>query len=268
MMTRWPIARTILCNTRIADYARSLRLARDRKYQIGGIANFLESDKQGPRLVLRHDVDLPSVGVRPMLAAESALGVSSTWYFRWGTYDEPLMRKILAVGGEVGLHYETLASVLERKGITARSEVTDATLQEARDELRREIDRFRTQLGLTTLTIASHGHPRNQAVRLSNNVLATEEFCREAGVLVEAYSPRLLDHIACYVADTNLLINDGWSYHQSLVAALEAGHHTICFLSHPNHWHYRLRSRPVELAKLALRGVRQEVRTFRPRYEQ
>lgn len=267
MTTRFSLARTIAGNTRIADYAQSLRLARDRGYRIGGVADFHQSDKQGNRLVLRHDVDVPAVGVRPMLAVESALGVGATWYFRWSTYDEPLMRAVLAAGGEVGLHYETLATVLERKGVSTRDGITEAVLQEARNELRREINRFRTQLGLATLTIASHGHPRNQAVRLSNNVLATEEFCREAGVLVEAYSPRLLDHIACYVADTNLLINDGWSYHQSLVAALEAGSRTICFLSHPNHWAYTLGTACADLARLALRGVRNESRTFRPTYD-
>jgi hypothetical protein len=266
MTTRLSHARMIAGNKRIADYAQSLHLAQSRGYRIGGVADFYQSDKQGRRLVLRHDVDVPAVGVRPMLAVESALGASSTWYFRWCTFNEPLMRAVLAAGGEVGLHYETLATVLLRRGITDRASVTEGVLQEAQDELRREIDRFRTQFGIIRLTIASHGHPHNQTVRLSNNVLATEEFCREAGVLVEAYSPRLLEYIDCYIADTSLLINDGWAYHQSLAAALDAGHRTICFLSHPNHWHFTWSTRLMNLGKLALHGVRHLPRSFHPTY--
>jgi len=267
MTTRLSIARTIVGNTRIDDYARSLRLAKERGHRIGGVAAFHQSDKQGRRLILRHDVDVPLIGVRPMLAVETNLGVSATWYFRWCTDDEPLIREVADAGGELGLHYETLANVLVRRGITTRAGVTEAVLQEARDELRREIDRFRAQLGLTTLTIASHGHPRNQVVRVSNNVLATEQFCRDTGVLVEAYSPELLRHVDCYLSDTNLLINSGWAYNVSLAQAIEAGHRRICFLSHPNHWYCTWRTKLVDLGKLALRGVRHQDRSFRPTYD-
>src|SRR5262245_37265097 len=38
-----------------------------------------------PTLILRHDVDQHPRSVRPMLAAERDLGVTSTWYFRWRT---------------------------------------------------------------------------------------------------------------------------------------------------------------------------------------
>ena len=130
-----------------------------------------------------------------------------------------------------------------------------------------EIARFRRRLGLAELTIASHGHPRNQAVRISNNVLATEPFCRDAGVLTEAYSPELLRHFDCYVADTDLLVNGGWAYNVSPAQAIGAGHARICFLSHPNHWHYRWNAKVTALIKLALRGVRHQPRTFRPTYE-
>jgi hypothetical protein len=267
MTTRVSIARTIVGNTRIDDYARSLRLARDRGYRIGGVADFHRSDKQGRRLVLRHDVDVPRVGVRPMLEIESRLGIASTWYFRWRTLDDLLMREVIEAGGEVGLHYETLANVLERRQIHNRANVTEAVLQEARNELRQETDRFRARLGLTSLTIASHGHPRNQAVRISNNVLATEQFCRDAGVLVEAYSPEFLRHVDCYLSDTSLLINSGWAYNVSLAEAVDARHQRICFLSHPNHWYYTWRTKLVDLGKLALRGVRRQERSFHPTYD-
>ncbi len=238
-----------------------------RGYAITGVAGFLHSDRQGLRLVLRHDVDVRGVGVRPMLAIEARLGLASTWYFRWATLDDSLVREIRAAGGEVGLHYETLARVLVRGNIHDQAGVTPEVLAAARGELRGEVDAFRRRLGLDELTIASHGHPRNQEARVSNNVLATADFCREAGVLAEAYAAGFLQDIDCYVADTDLLINDGWAYGITLVGALAAGHRRICFLSHPNHWWHSGSGRIIALLKLVLRGVRRRQRSFRPLYD-
>jgi len=265
--SRFPIARVILKNCRIAEYEHGLRLALERGYQIGGITDFLRTSGQGQWLVLRHDVDEPVLGVREMLRVESRLGVRSTWYFRWSTFDDDLVREVRSHGGEAGLHYETLATVLERHGVVTRDLITPSMMDEARNELRLEVAEFRRRLGLELVTIASHGHARNQRVRLSNNVLVNDAFCQANGIEIEAYSPHILDRIACYVSDTNLLINEGWAYGTTLDDAIESRQLTICFLTHPNHWRYTWPSALRDLAKLTFRGVRYQQRHFRAAYE-
>ena len=62
-----------------------------------------------PVLIVRHDVDQHAGSALAMSDVEVALGLRSTWYFRWRTASRPVIAEIRRRGGEVGLHYETLS---------------------------------------------------------------------------------------------------------------------------------------------------------------
>jgi 2-polyprenyl-3-methyl-5-hydroxy-6-metoxy-1,4-benzoquinol methylase len=119
-----------------------------------------------PTLVLRHDVDQHPRAVRPILAAERRLGVTSTWYFRWRTADPSVIAAVRAAGSAVGLHYETLTRRLLQCGPEVA--VTEELVAECRERLRVEIATFKQLFG-PIRSVCPHGDSRVPGV--SNQVL-------------------------------------------------------------------------------------------------
>lgn len=265
---RLRLAGSIWRNRRITDYAAILDAAISSGYRISGVSEFVRSasDDSGGRLILRHDVDTPHQGVAAMLAAERQRGVRATWYFRWSTCDTASVEAVRAAGGEIGFHYETLATVLTERGIHTAEQVTPEILTEARTRLAEEIDRFKRRFHLGEISIASHGHPHNQQVRLANHILVDDELRKSSGILAEAYDDSILRRVDCYVSDTTPLVNDGWAYNFSAMQGIRAGRRVICFLSHPEHWDLPTLPRIRTLTKALLRGPRHVNRTFQPDY--
>lgn len=79
-------------------------------YQITTVGQYLETQPSGKVLVLRHDVDEQPKNALRMAEAEKELGVLATYYFRRvPKSDHPdVIRKIAAMGHEIGYHYEDL----------------------------------------------------------------------------------------------------------------------------------------------------------------
>ena len=257
----------ILLNRRISNYASYLENAIIKGYILGGIHQFLSRPINSSYIILRHDVDIKDIGVREILDIEKKLGISSSWYFRWSTVNKNTIREIVDAGGEVGLHYETLANICIKYRLSKRTQVTPSIINEARDELKREIDKFRKEFDVPCLTIASHGHPLNTTIRMSNNEIINSEFCHKAGIKAEAYESKILNSIDCYISDTTPIINYGWAYNQSLDEAIIAGKSNICFLSHPNHWIFQPKEKIRLLLKLLIRGVTKQNKIFQPIFE-
>ncbi len=63
-------------------------------------------------LCVRHDVDRPldSSDMRAHLDLEDSLGLRSTWFFKWETFDEGLGRELVARDREIGYHAELLST--------------------------------------------------------------------------------------------------------------------------------------------------------------
>lgn len=79
-------------------------------YRITTVRQFLVARPAGKILVLRHDVDEQPQNALKMAEAEKELGVQATYYFRRvPKSDHPdIIRKIAAMGHEIGYHYEDL----------------------------------------------------------------------------------------------------------------------------------------------------------------
>jgi hypothetical protein len=70
------------------------------------------SEKPGGRVViLRHDVDKKPANALAVAALQHALGIRGTYYFRVvpGSFDTGVIRKVIALGHEIGYHYEDVA---------------------------------------------------------------------------------------------------------------------------------------------------------------
>ena len=79
-------------------------------YQIMTVRENLETAPAGKILILRHDVDEQPQNALKMAEAEKELGVLATYYFRRvPKSDHPdVIRRIAAMGHEIGYHYEDL----------------------------------------------------------------------------------------------------------------------------------------------------------------
>jgi len=220
-----------------------------------------------PFLILRHDIDVKDTGIRQILSIEENLGISASWYFRWEPADKAIIQEIKNAGGEVGLHYETLATLCRKRNIRSREEVSDKIVLEANHILKGEIAAFRKAYAVDCLTVASHGHPLNREIQMSNNEIVSPGFYSDAEILAEAYDQDLLARIDCYISDDTILRNHGWAYRISVMEAIEKGHRTIYFLSHPHHWVYGWKRRMRFIAQWVKRGVHVEKRTFKSRFQ-
>ena len=94
----------------LSKYEQLLRFLKDKGYDLITVTDYLEQDFAGPFVVMRHDVDRMKKNTIRMAELESSVGMNSTYYFRYpNTFDVDLMKKVSALGHEVGYHYEALS---------------------------------------------------------------------------------------------------------------------------------------------------------------
>ena len=94
----------------LRKYRELVRAFVESGYQITTVRQYLETLPGGKVLVLRHDVDEQPQNALKMAEAEKEQGVIATYYFRRvPKSDHPdIIRKIAAMGHEIGYHYEDL----------------------------------------------------------------------------------------------------------------------------------------------------------------
>jgi hypothetical protein len=158
-----------LSRARWREYERFLRSALAHGYAVKPLEDWLADDPEplGARTVaLRHDVDQHPATALRMHAIERRVGVRGTWYFRWRTAHPAVVEQLRAAGEGVGLHYETLT----RRMLAAPGGNPDDLVPECREELRAEIDGFRSRFGAIR-SICPHGDTRVPGV--TNAVLTS-----------------------------------------------------------------------------------------------
>jgi hypothetical protein len=183
-----------------------------------------------PILILRHDVDQNPRSVLPMLAVETDLELTSTWYFRWRTANPSVIRCVQEQGGDVGLHYETLS----RLRLAARFEgpAGDDVLAEARAILRRELSAFSVLFGPTS-SACPHGDTRAPDVR--NAVLLEYEDPADWDLQFDCVGTMRGRRLAKWLTDRRLQ-GGGWKDAIDPLVLLAEGQTPILCLTHPNNW--------------------------------
>ena len=179
-------------------------------------------------IVLRHDVDVSAEYALKMAEIEQARGIKSSYYFRWSTVDPEVIKKIRAMGHEVGLHYETLAFYSEEIHLKSAQDITAAVQQELRSRLKFEIAQFKQQFG-EMYTIASHGADENIRLGVTNYKAIMEgENPNDYGIIGTAYGS-ITEHFT-YMSDVGG-IWDPFPYPK-----LENNEGPFYILIHPIHW--------------------------------
>jgi 2-polyprenyl-3-methyl-5-hydroxy-6-metoxy-1,4-benzoquinol methylase len=221
------LARTF-AGARWREYASLLEHALASGYRVRSLEEWLTDDRgdDRPTLILRHDVDQHPRAVRPMLAAERALGLTSTWYFRWRTADRRVISEVQDAGGAIGLHYETLTRAVRRDG----GAPTPARIEVCRDELRREIATFKQLFG-PIRSVCPHGDSRVPGV--TNQVLLRGVDARDFGVEFDGNEAVRGRGLAYWLTDRSAA-NGRWKDGVDPLALIDDGRSPILCLTHPN----------------------------------
>ena len=215
----------------IGKYEELCHALLDAGYTPTTVYGYLTEGPAGKVAVLRHDVDRKVGNALRMAELEHALGVRSTYYFRYPyTYEPATIRQVHSLGHEVGYHYETLAKA---KGDHAKAIALFAN----------ELGEFKALCDVRT--VCMHGSPMS---RYDNRDLWKEYDFKEYGIAGEAYLS-LMGKGLCYLTDTGR----DWSGKRSLrdsmpgakppvgttdelIGWLGAAEESIYLTAHPERW--------------------------------
>jgi hypothetical protein len=238
---------------RLNEYRDLLRSIAGKGYRFCTVEEFAQNVKAGrrheaPLCVLRNDVDSDPGGASRMFEIDCAEGARATYYFRLATIDRALIDRILSRGGEVGYHFEELATFAKRSGLTSKAEI-DAHLPEMRDEFRRNIVRFREATGVSPRTIALHGDFLNRRLAIRNNYILDRALMDEFGILAETYEPWLAAAVVARLADRPAPV---WWHPRGPDETLRDTPAVVYLLVHPRQW---VRNAARNAALDVLRGI-------------
>ncbi len=261
-MQRLELLKKYFANNRLDEYKEILRFALESKYKVVGVNDSILplKETEDNLLILRHDVDHPSNGTLAMAKIENDLGLKSTFYFRWSTFNPPLIKQIFDMEHEVSLHYETFADYAIKKHLNSQKDkIMETDIVECRSNLKNEIAEFISRCAsfgvmLNIKTIASHGHVLNKLFNFPNNHLVKSSHYEELGILMEAYDQTYISRLNVYISDQVIEINNGYRYGITPFQAIKKGEKRILFLTHPCHWSYSFLKRAKKLTKVLLKG--------------
>lgn len=221
---------------RLAEYASYISMALDAGYDAVSFESWAMSPDEvsGPTLVLRHDLDADAASAIALSDIERDLGVVSTFYLRWSTFDPVVVGRLRANGSQVGFHYETLTRYAIERGLNSPDAITPAVLSECRSILQDEVATFQEKAG-ACLSITAHGDERRHLIGHDNSVLLRGEEPAAFGVELNGDSGALKRRIDCSVSD-----GEGyptfWCAGIAFPDALSTRSRLIVFNSHPHHW--------------------------------
>ncbi len=271
-MQRLHTALRYVRNRRLEEYEQILVAASRASYRIVGVAearDLRDRQEEMPVLVLRHDVDHHSAATLAMAKIENSVGATSTFYFRWNTFDLELIAELDSLGHECSFHFETVSDYYLEKGLDpAQTPIDDEIIADCLVRLKDDLAKFRRLcadqgISLELRTVAAHGHRINRALGFPGNRLlqhAEEQFL---GATMEAYDSRFIDWLDVYISDTTLRQCGGYRYGLHPEDAIQMGLRRILFLSHPSHWHFGLGERIARAGITLLIGLNREVHVFK-----
>jgi hypothetical protein len=156
-------------------------------------------------VILRHDVDaLPQNSLR-LAQLENSLGIRGTYYFRTvpGCYDETVIAEIYSLGHEIGYHYETVATINEKKKVKIEERKVkygDCNQPEMIDEafmlFVRTLEMMRKIVPVET--ICMHGSPLS---KYDNKAIWEKYDYHSLGIVGEPYLDTDFNQVA-YFTDT------------------------------------------------------------------
>lgn len=227
-----------LMRSRLNNLDDVLLAAISEGYKVLSISDFLtlvredRLDFPSRYLILRHDIDTDTATARAMWQLESRHGVRATFFFRLHTADIALMNEIHKGGGEVGYHFEEIATVAKLKGLKATSNL-DSLRKDAGELFCRNLALLRQKSGLPLRSVASHGDFVNRQLGVINYELLTPEIRQFMDIDYEVYDAEFADRLSSRFSDH--MYPQLWEP-ENPIAAIKRGDQAIKLLIHPRAW--------------------------------
>ena len=171
-------------------YKRLLIVLQAKGYAFQNLNDFLQ--QSAPKaVVLRHDIDKLPGNALKMAQLEHELGIAVVYYFRAvpESWDEAIMEQIVAMGHELGYHYEDLA-------------IAGGDHKKAIRHFEDQLARFRRIYPVKT--ICMHGSPFS---KWDNRDLWEKYDYRDYGIIAEPYFDIDYDEVF-YITDTGRAWNN------------------------------------------------------------
>ncbi len=231
----------IIQKNRLNDYKEILLQAQKEGYVITSLIDWYDKYKGSNTkvLVLRHDVDYDYKGAYDMYKLEKSLGVKSTYYFRWLSVNDRIMKEMHDSGFEVSLHYETLATYAKKNQITNKKDVTKDVLHHCFNLLGDELNDFEKRFWKIR-TICSHGDKVNRILQTTNVEIIDYTRLIDYGIDFNTYNPEILKEFDAYISDSSIYNNFEWKKFGAPAKAFKQGKKSICLLTHPIHWNQNI----------------------------
>lgn len=219
------------------EYELILKVAQENGYEFHTVLSFEGVIRDGIKdskkyIILRRDIDTADSKIlQKMLELEKRYGARATYYFRWNTIDKKLMKDIEESGGEASYHYEEIATYCYKNRISTKEEML-RHIEDIRDLFISQYAKFKKNVCLPCLTVASHGDFVNSKLKVPNKELMNERVRKTTGIVREAYDIEHIGMLTCRIAD-----QDEMDYFtEKAVAAIERGEPVLELLTHPRQW--------------------------------
>ena len=227
-----------LMPSRLDELERVLLVALFEGYQVLSIRHFLTLAREGSLeghsryLILRHDIDTDVATAKEIWRLERRHDICASFFFRLQTADIALMIEIHTGGGEVGYHFEEIATFAKRKGLKVASNL-DHLRKDAGELFCENLTALRKNSGLPLRGIATHGDFVNRRLGIINFELLTPEIRQLMDIDYEAYDAELVERLSSRFAD--LEYPDLWKPGNP-IDAIKRGDQVIKLLIHPRQW--------------------------------
>jgi hypothetical protein len=185
------------------NYISLLENLLNRGYQAVRFQDFSTIEQSG--VIFRHDVDLLPNNALKMAEIEHGYGINGTYYFRIvpESYNVEIMKKIAALGHEIGYHYEDVDIVHRRMRSMGVKITCDELIDLAYESFCKNLALFRENFEVNT--ICMHGSPMAQ---FDNKIIWEKYNYRDLGLIGEPYFDIDFNEFA-YFTDTGRRWNGG-----------------------------------------------------------
>lgn len=194
----------------IRKYRDFIRAFVESGFRIVTVREYLETKPGGKVLVLRHDVDEQPQNALKMAEAEKELGVHATYYFRRvPKSDHPdVIRRIAAMGHEIGYHYEDLT-------------LSEGDMPKAIESFSRNLEYFRQYSPVKT--VCMHG---SSSSRFDNREIWKQARLEDYGLIGEPYLSFDFNQVY-YLTDTGYAWDGGkYAVRDKVNSAFSLSFHT------------------------------------------